>query len=163
MVIKEAHNAERKRRQASRKERSEALMAMTQRAKALIADIKRGEIRNEEVQKRLECFFFGRGSRHEIEKATTREKSSKEWKKLPSEKSNLKNGKRRNGMQKEGKEKTEGSTSTWRKNKCFPKQFEGEEDTPDAEETLAFWRTSTTKKQLKGGERTCPSARSSTE
>ena len=29
----------------------------------------------------------------------------------------------------------------WMKNKSFPKQFEGEDDTPDAEETLAFWRS----------------------
>ena len=52
-VIKEAHNVERKRRQTSRKERGEASRAMTQRAKALIADIKRGEIGKEEAEKRL--------------------------------------------------------------------------------------------------------------
>ena len=72
-VIKEAHNTERKRRRTSRKERDEASRAMTQRAKALIADIKRGEIRKEEVEKRLDG-IFGRGSRHEIETATTKEK-----------------------------------------------------------------------------------------
>ena len=52
-VIKEAHNTERKRRQTSRKERGEASRAMMQRAKALIADIKRGEIGKEEAEKRL--------------------------------------------------------------------------------------------------------------
>ena len=48
-VIKEAHNVERKRRLTSLKERSEVLVAMTQRAKALIADIKRGRMREEEI------------------------------------------------------------------------------------------------------------------
>ena len=28
----------------------------------------------------------------------------------------------------------------WRRNKNFPKQFEGDLETPDAEETLSFWR-----------------------
>ena len=72
MVIKEAHNVERKRRQTSRKERGEASRAMTQRAKALFAHIKRGEIRKEEIERRL-YGIFGRGSLHEIE-TTTREK-----------------------------------------------------------------------------------------
>ena len=29
----------------------------------------------------------------------------------------------------------------WRKNKTFPAQYGGSEDTPDAEETLMFWRS----------------------
>ena len=29
--------------------------------------------------------------------------------------------------------------SFWRKNKTFPMQFGGEEETPDVEETLDFW------------------------
>ena len=29
----------------------------------------------------------------------------------------------------------------WRKNKCFPKQFGGDDETPDAQETLMFWRS----------------------
>ena len=29
----------------------------------------------------------------------------------------------------------------WRKNKCFPTQYGGDEDTPDSEETLMFWRS----------------------
>ena len=71
-VIKEAHNTERKRRQTSRKESGEASRAMTQRAKALIADIKRGGIRKEEAEKRLDG-IFGRGGRHDIETAMTKE------------------------------------------------------------------------------------------
>ena len=29
----------------------------------------------------------------------------------------------------------------WRRNKTFPTQFEGEDETPDPEETLMFWRS----------------------
>ena len=29
----------------------------------------------------------------------------------------------------------------WRKNKCFPAQFGSNEDTPDTQETLEFWRS----------------------
>ena len=28
----------------------------------------------------------------------------------------------------------------WRKNKTFPAQFDGEDETPEAEKTLEFWR-----------------------
>ena len=28
----------------------------------------------------------------------------------------------------------------WRKNKTFPVQFGGEDETPDAEDTLRFWK-----------------------
>ena len=71
-VVKEVNNTERKRRQTSRKERGEALMSMTQRAKGPIAHIKRGGMRKEEIERRIEC-IFGRGIRHEIETATTKD------------------------------------------------------------------------------------------
>ena len=29
----------------------------------------------------------------------------------------------------------------WRRNKTFPMQFGGDEETPDAEEMLSFWRS----------------------
>ena len=41
MVIKEAHNTERKRRELSRKKKSDEVIAQRQRAKALIRDIRR--------------------------------------------------------------------------------------------------------------------------
>ena len=43
MVIREAHNIERKRRQASRKKTREETTAITQKAKSLIAEIRHGE------------------------------------------------------------------------------------------------------------------------
>ena len=38
----------------------------------------------------------------------------------------------------------------WRKNKTFPVQFGGEEETPDAEETLKFWRAINNKETSEG-------------
>ena len=54
MVIKEANNTERKRRQTSRKDKSDDVKSMKQKAKSLIQHIKRGRIRMEEVERRLE-------------------------------------------------------------------------------------------------------------
>ena len=56
-VIKEAHFVERKRRQTAREEKSEEAVKRTQRAKALIATIKRGKMRKEDVMKRLDEIF----------------------------------------------------------------------------------------------------------
>ena len=72
-VIKEAHLVERKRRQTSRKRKDAQASLLTQRAKTLVINIKRGGMRREEIEKRLEE-IFGKGSRQEIEKATTNEK-----------------------------------------------------------------------------------------
>ena len=56
-VIKEAHDVERKRRQTCRKKRGDEARSRTQRAKSLILDIKRGGMRKEDVEKRLEEIF----------------------------------------------------------------------------------------------------------
>ena len=70
MVIKEAHNTERKRRQTSKKERSDYVTSMKQKAKSLIQRIQRGGLRKEEIGRRIEE-IFGNGSLQEIEGATT--------------------------------------------------------------------------------------------
>ena len=49
-IIKEAHNVERERRQTSRKKRSEEAATRTQKAKALISNIKRGGMRRVEIE-----------------------------------------------------------------------------------------------------------------
>ena len=71
-VIKDAHNMERKRRQTSRKKKSDEAKTRTQRAKALVADIKRGRMKREEIERRLEG-IFGKGAVQEIQKAITKE------------------------------------------------------------------------------------------
>ena len=69
-VIKEAHNTEWKRRTAAKKDKGEERRTRTQRAKALISQIKRGEIREEDISRRVEV-IFGKGSWQEIEDGTT--------------------------------------------------------------------------------------------
>ena len=56
-VIKEANNAERKRRQTSRKRKNEDVMAKTQRVKALIGIIKQWKMRKEEIERNDEKLF----------------------------------------------------------------------------------------------------------
>ena len=51
----------------------------------------------------------------------------------------------------------------WWKNKCLPDQFGNDEETPEAQETLMFWRSIKKRKRVNGVERTGPSARSSTK
>ena len=55
-VIKEAHNVEKKRRQTSRKRKREEVTIKTQRAKALIFDIRRGQLRKEEIERKPEGY-----------------------------------------------------------------------------------------------------------
>ena len=91
-VIKEAHNKERKRRQTSRKKRSDDAMIRKQKAKTLIQINKRSGMRKDEIEKRIEE-TFGQGSRQDIEMATTTEKKSLRGStKYQSEKNNLKFG-----------------------------------------------------------------------
>ena len=72
-VIKEAFNTERKRRQTAKKRRNEETTKRTQRAKTLIATIKKGGIGKDEISRRVEE-IFGNGRGNEIETASTKEK-----------------------------------------------------------------------------------------
>ena len=115
----------------------------------MISDIKRGGMRKEEVQKRLEE-IFGNGSSVEIEGVTTNEKiverirelSKREAQYLVREKMRLDARKR----QREDRR----LNLFWRKNKTFPVQFGSEEETPETEETLAFWRSINNKEPSEG-------------
>ena len=83
--------------------------------------------------------IFGRGSRQEIENVTTKKKiierlelSKMEeqfevWEMMRQEAKRRQREDRRLNI-------------FWRRNKTLSMQFGGEEETPDAEETLAFWR-----------------------
>ena len=142
-VIKEAHNVERKRRQSSRKKRRDESSRRTQKAKALISTI-RGVMRKEENWKRLEE-IFGNGSKQEIEKATTNEKIIERIEELSRREEQLEElEKMRHDARRQREDRR--LNVFWRKNKNFPTQFGGDEETPDAEETLAFWRSINNKK-----------------
>ena len=69
-VKKEAHITERERMWTAKKEKSEERRTRTKRAKALISQIKKGEIRKEDISRSVEL-IFGKGSWQEIENATT--------------------------------------------------------------------------------------------
>ena len=71
-VVKEAHNAK-KRRQNSHSKMSEEAIIMKWRAKTLVADMKRGRMMKEEIETRLKCILC-EGSAQEIESARTSEK-----------------------------------------------------------------------------------------
>ena len=75
-VIREAHNKEKKRSRQHRRRKLRRL-PRKHRAKALIADIKRGRMRKEEIKRRLEG-IFGEGCSQEIKSASSNEKSLKE-------------------------------------------------------------------------------------
>ena len=146
-VIKEAHNLEKKRRLTSRNKKSDEMAVRKQKAKALIASIRRG-IPKEEFKRRLEE-IFGKGSSKEIETATTvdkcieriediskREEQFEEWEKMRREKRRRQWEDRRLNLFR-------------RKNKTFPTQFGGDEETPK-EETLGFWRRINNKEVSEG-------------
>ena len=148
-VIKEAHLVERKRRHTSRMKRMDESKTRTQRAKALIAEIRRGGMRKEEIEKSLEK-IFGEGSSQEIAKASTEEKIVEriedmarretqfdEWEKMRKEAEKRQREDRRMNL-------------FWRRNKCFPAQYGGNEQTPDAQETLEFWQAINNKEASEG-------------
>ena len=56
-VIKEAQNVEKKRRQTTMKEKRDDATKMVQRAKALIAIVKQGEMSREEIERNVEVIF----------------------------------------------------------------------------------------------------------
>ena len=138
-VIREAHNVERRRRQTSRKKKENGTKAVTQRAKSLIASDKGGRMSKDDIERSLKA-ILGKGSSKEIAEATTnqkiverieemskREVQFEEWEKMRREKKQRHRQDRRLNV-------------FWRKNKTFPAQFDGEDETPEAEKTLEFWR-----------------------
>ena len=72
-IIREAHNIGRKRRQTAKKRRNEETTKRTQRAKTLIATIKKGGFGKDEISRMVEE-IFRKGSSNEIEMAATKEK-----------------------------------------------------------------------------------------
>ena len=107
----------------------------TQRAKTLIAMVKRGGMKKEDVERRLEE-IFGEGSRQEIKDATTNEKIAERIEEMSKRERQFEIWEE---MRREAKKKQREDRRLnifWRRNKCFPAQYGGsEEDTPDPQET----------------------------
>ena len=138
-VIKEAHNVERKRRQVARKNQSEKSSKTIQKAKSLIANIRRGQLKKEEIERKLDT-IFGKGSHEEIAKVMTTEKIAERIEEMAKREEQIEEWEK---MRREAKRKQREDRRLnlfWRRNKTFPTQFEGDDETPDQDETLIFWR-----------------------
>ena len=147
--IKEAHNVERKRRQTKRKEKCDDVMARIQRAKALIARIKHGGIRRDEIVKRMQE-IFGKGSHQEIEGIMEREKIVERIENMAKTEQQFDVWEAMRSEAKKRQREDRRLNLFWRKNKTFPKQFGGDVETPEEEETLAFWRSINNKEVSEG-------------
>ena len=148
-VIKEANNVERTRRQTTRKKRSEDTAKRTQKAKSLIAEIRRSEMSKAEIVRRIEE-IFGNGSGKEIGNSTTKEKIAERIEELSKREQQFDEWEE---MRKESKRRQREDRRLnlfWRRNKTFPAQFGGEEETPDPQETLDFWRSINNKEVSEG-------------
>ena len=148
-VIKESHNTEKKRRQTARKKKCDEGKARTQKAKSLIAALRQGRVRKEDIVRRFED-IFGKGSGQEIENEATnestvmrieevakREAQFDEWEKMRQDAKRRQREDRRLNL-------------FWRRNKTFPTQFGGDDEFPDADETLEFWRRINNKEVSEG-------------
>ena len=138
-VIKEAHAVERKRRQTSRKKKEVETKAITQRAKSLIASVKGGKMAKDDIERSLEA-IFGKGSSKEIEDATTKEKIIERIEEMSKRETQFEEWERMRRAKRRQQREDRRINIFWRKNKTFPTQFGGEEETPGAEETLEFWK-----------------------
>ena len=136
-VIKEAHNVERKRRQSAKKKKLEEAVRRTQKAKSLIAEIRRRDMKKDEIEARIEE-LFGKGSSQEIGDATTKEKIVERIEELSKREQQLDEWEKMRQDAKRRQRDDRRLNVFWRKNKTFPAQFGGEEETQEAEETLEF-------------------------
>ena len=147
-VIREAHNTERKRRQTSRKEKSEMTRTRIQRAKSLICEIKRG-MKMQDIAMKLEE-IFGKGSSQELEKETSREKIIERIEEISRREAQFDEWEKMRQEAKKRQREDKRLNLFWRRNKAFPKKFGSEEESPEAEETLMFWRSINNKEASEG-------------
>ena len=93
----------------------------------------------EEIERRLEQ-IFGRGSSQEIKAATTKDKIVERIEEISKREEQIDEWET---MRKEARRRQREDRRLnlfWRRNKTFPTQFGGDEETPGVEETLEFWR-----------------------
>ena len=123
--------------------------AITQRAKSLIASVKGGKMAKDDIERSLEA-IFGKGSSKEIEEASTKEKIIERIEEMSKREAQFEEWEMMR-REKKRRQREDGRLKIfWRKNKTFPKQFGGEEETPGAEETLEFWRSINNKEVTAG-------------
>ena len=128
MVIREAHNTEKKRRQASRKEKSEMTRTRIQRAKSLVCEIKRG-MKMQDIATKVEE-IFGKGSSQELGKEMAREKIIERIEEISRREAQFDEWEKMRQEAKKRQREDRRLNLFWRRNKAFPKIFGGEEESP---------------------------------
>ena len=128
MVIKEAHNVERKRRQSAKKKKLEEAVKRTQKAKSLIAEIRRRDVNKEEIEARIEA-IFGKGSSQEIGNPTAKEKIVERIEELSKREQQLDEWEMMKQDAKRRQMDDRMLNLFWRRNKTFPAKF-GEKKRP---------------------------------
>ena len=129
-----------KRRQTSMKKKEDETKAITQRAKSLIASVKGGRMSKDDIERSLEA-IFGKGSGKEIEEAATKEKIIERIEEMSKREAQFEEWEEMRRQVKKRQRDDRRLNVFWRKNKTFPMKFGGDDETPNAEETLAFWRS----------------------
>ena len=97
-------------------------------------------MRKETIEEKLDE-IFGKGSHQEIESVTTIEKIVERIAEMAKREEQFEKWET---MRKEAKRRQREDRRLnlfWRRNKTFPTQYGGEEETPDTNETLLFWRS----------------------
>ena len=96
--------------------------------------------RLKEKRLRRKWEIFGKGSHHENSEITVRDKIAERIMEMSKTEQQFEEWERmkREAMKRQREDRR--LNLLWLRNKTFPKQFGGEEETPDAEETINFWR-----------------------
>ena len=115
----------------------------------MIAEIRRKEISKAEIEQRSEE-MFGKGTGKEIGNATTKEKIVERIEELSKREQQFDEWERMRTESKRRQREDRRLNIFWRRNKTFPAKFGGEEETPDPQETLDFWRSINNKEVSEG-------------
>ena len=105
----------------------------------MIAEIGKGKMTNEEIESLIED-IFGRGSSQETEKAMAKEKIIQRIEEIAKREPQFDEWEKMRQDTKRKQREDRRLNIFWRRNKTFPMQFGGDEQTPDVEETLEFLR-----------------------
>ena len=103
----------------------------------------------DDIERSLEV-IFGKGSSKEIEGITAREKIAERIEEMSKTEQQFEECERMRREAKKRQREDRRLNLFWRKNKTFPKQFGGDEETPNVEETLDFWRAINNKEVSEG-------------
>ena len=125
------------------------MTARIQRIKALIVRIRQGGIEREEFERRVDE-IFGKGSHLDIGNVTTREKIVERIVETSKTEQQFEEWERMRREEKRRQRDDIRINIFWRMNESFSKQFGVDEETPDAEETLAFWMAINNKEVSEG-------------